>query len=70
MLLAVGWSATIGGLISTPVGTNTPTPCFFLGIYEDMRTPMDLWNDTFEFGPFMAVAVPISFLLLVTGTNS
>ena len=31
---------------------------------------MDLWNDTFEFGPFMAVAVPISFLLLVTGTNS
>ena len=55
MLLAVGWSATIGGLISTPVGTNTPTPCFFLGIYEDMRTPMDL---------------AISFLLLVTGTNS
>ena len=31
VLLAIGWSATIGGL-STPVGT--PTNTLFLGIYE------------------------------------
>ena len=57
MLLAVGWSATIGGL-STPVGT--PTNILFLGIYEDN------WNAKFEFGTFMAFAIPISFLLLIT----
>jgi len=57
MLLAVGWSATIGGL-STPVGT--PTNTLFVGIYEEN------WNSKFEFGTFMAFAVPISFLLLIT----
>lgn len=56
VLLAIGWSATIGGL-STPVGT--PTNTLFLGIYEQW------WDQKFAFGPFMAFAVPISFLLLV-----
>ena len=59
MLLAVGWSATIGGM-STPVGT--PTNTLFLGIYEDN------WNtkDSFGFGPFMAFAIPLSLMLLLT----
>ena len=59
MLLAVGWSATIGGM-STPVGT--PTNTLFLGIYEENWAT----NESFGFGPFMAFAIPLSFMLLVT----
>ena len=57
MLLAVGWSATIGGL-STPVGT--PTNTLFLGIYETK------WGSEFQFAPFMAFALPLSFMLFLT----
>ena len=59
MLLAVGWSDTIGGM-STPVGT--PTNTLFLGIYEENWAT----NESFGFGPFMAFAIPLSFMLLVT----
>mmetsp|Transcript_53907 Transcript_53907/g.101032 ORF Transcript_53907/g.101032 Transcript_53907/m.101032 type:complete len:544 (-) Transcript_53907:104-1735(-) len=58
MLLAVGYSATVGGL-ATPVGT--PTNVIFMGMYQEF------WPDEeeFSFAKFCFVALPLSASLLV-----
>lgn len=57
-ILAIGWSATCGG-IATPVGT--PTNGIFLEIYAQ------LWPESpeFSFATFTLSALPLSFALLV-----
>ena len=58
MLLAVGYSATVGGL-ATPVGT--PTNGIFLAIFQEF------WPDEeeFSFARFCMVALPLSAALLL-----
>ena len=58
MLLAVGYSATVGGL-STPVGT--PTNGIFMGMFQEF------WPDEeeFSFARFCIVALPLSVALLL-----
>merc|ERR1719159_876158 len=58
-LLALGYSATIGGIV-TPVGT--PTNGIFL---ENFST---FWpeEEEFSFATFFLCSLPLSFLLLVT----
>ena len=58
MLLAVGYSATVGGL-STPVGT--PTNGIFMAMFQEF------WPDEeeFPFARFCMVALPLSALLLL-----
>lgn len=58
MLLAVGYSATVGGL-STPVGT--PTNGIFMAMFQEF------WPDEeeFSFARFCLVALPLSVLLLL-----
>jgi sodium-dependent dicarboxylate transporter 2/3/5 len=56
-LLAMGYSATIGG-IATPVGT--PTNGIFMGLYSQFWPE----EDDFSFARFVAAAFPLSALLL------
>ena len=58
MLLAIGYSATIGGL-ATPVGT--PTNGIFMALFREF------WPDEeeFSFATFCITALPLSALLLV-----
>merc|ERR1719210_1288401 len=56
-LLAVGWSATIGG-VATPVGT--PTNGIFLALFQEIFPA----EGEFPFATFMGAAFPVSFALL------
>jgi len=57
-LLAMGYSATIGG-IATPVGT--PTNGIFMGLFSQFWPE----EDEFSFARFVAAALPLSALLLL-----
>jgi sodium-dependent dicarboxylate transporter 2/3/5 len=56
-LLAMGYSATIGGMV-TPVGT--PTNGIFLGLFTQFWPE----EDSFSFAHFVAAAFPLSAMLL------